>query len=165
MRTAAAPMIAIRPARPEEAAALTALCVRSKAYWGYDSDFMRQAVAALTVSVPMVAEGGVLVAEDDAGKLLGVTAITPLDGDGSFDLAFLFVEPAAIRTGVGRTLFEAAARLAADRGGDTLSILADPYAEAFYKRLGAVRTGEAPSDAIPGRTVPLLEYPIRDRHL
>jgi GNAT superfamily N-acetyltransferase len=163
MRTAAAPMIAIRPARPEEAAALTGLCVRSKAYWGYNSDFMRQAIAALTISSPMIASGGFLVAENDADELLGVTAITSLDGAGRFDLALLFVEPAAIRTGIGRILFEAAVRLAAERGGDTLSILADPYAEAFYKRLGAVRIGEAPSDAIPGRMVPLLEYPIAVR--
>ena len=40
----------VRPARAGEAAALTALCVRSKAHWGYDATFMRLCQASLTVS-------------------------------------------------------------------------------------------------------------------
>jgi hypothetical protein len=31
----------IRPARPDEATDLSALAMRSKAYWGYDDDFLR----------------------------------------------------------------------------------------------------------------------------
>jgi hypothetical protein len=33
-------LLSIRPARPDEAEALTALFYRSKAHWGYDDDFM-----------------------------------------------------------------------------------------------------------------------------
>jgi hypothetical protein len=46
-----------------------------------------------------------------------------------------------------------------------LLILSDPFAEAFYARLGAVRIGEGPSDAIPGRLLPLLEYAIPHRRM
>jgi hypothetical protein len=35
--------------------------------------------------------------------------------------------------------------------------LADPNAAGFYERSGAVRVGEAPSDAVPGRRLPLYE--------
>jgi GNAT superfamily N-acetyltransferase len=153
-------MTTIRPARPEEASALTALCIRSKAHWGYDAVFMRQAEAALTISNAMIEAGRVLVAESEDGRILGVAAVEKVGGAGQFDLALIFVEPPAICAGIGRSLFAAAVRIAAVEGGKCLSILADPFAEAFYKKLGAVRIGEAPSDAIPGRRLPLLEYRI-----
>jgi hypothetical protein len=37
----------IRPARGDEAAAITALGLRSKAHWGYDDDFMARCAAEL----------------------------------------------------------------------------------------------------------------------
>ncbi len=40
----------VRPARAGEAASLTALCLRSKAHWGYDAGFMGLCVPSLTVS-------------------------------------------------------------------------------------------------------------------
>ena len=56
-----------------------------------------------------------------------------------------------------------AVRLVEIEGGTCLSILSDPFAEAFYTRLGAARVGEAPSDAVQGRLLPLLEYVIQNR--
>jgi hypothetical protein len=38
-----------------------------------------------------------------------------------------------------------------------VTILADPSAAAFYERHVARPVGEAPSDAIPGRSLPLYE--------
>ena len=52
------------------------------------------------------------------------------------------------------------ADMARAQGGKRLSILADPYAEAFYKDMGATRIGEAPSDAVPDRMLPVLEYTL-----
>ena len=40
------PAFYIRPARVEEAAALSDLCFRSKAVWGYDPEFMALMLAA-----------------------------------------------------------------------------------------------------------------------
>ena len=37
----------IRRARPEDAALLTDLTVRSKSHWGYDADFLADAAANL----------------------------------------------------------------------------------------------------------------------
>ena len=49
------------------------------------------------------------------------------------------------------------------RGAGRLTILADPNAAAFYERAGAVRIGEAPSDAVPGRLLPLYELRLIPR--
>ena len=86
-----------------------------------------------------------------------------MDSEGNCDLAQLFVERSAIRTGIGRGLFEAAVRFVEIEGGTCLLILFDRFAEAFYERLGAVKIGEVPSDAIPGRLLSLLEYAIPSR--
>jgi N-acetylglutamate synthase-like GNAT family acetyltransferase len=153
--------IMIRAARAEEVVALTALCLRSKAHWGYDAEFLKASEPSLTVSQERIAEGRVLVAENKDRRLLGVAAADPLK-DNAFDLALLFVEPDAIRKGVGETLFAAIVALIARDGAKRLLIAADPNAENFYKRIGARRIGDAPSEAIPDRMLPLLEYVISE---
>lgn len=150
--------IAIRPARIDEADALSALCKRSKAHWGYDAGFMVLSEPALTIPPALIGTGRVLVAER-AGRILGVASLEPLE-DGVFDLLHMFVEPEVIGNGVGHALFGAICEMARGLGGKRLSILADPYAELFYKDMGAVRIGEAPSDAIPDRMLPVLEYAL-----
>jgi GNAT superfamily N-acetyltransferase len=150
----------VRAAQACEAEALSALCRRSKAHWGYDAAFLRMSEDALTISRAMIESGDVLVAEDMDGALAGVASIAPLDTPGEFDLVHFFVEPASFGAGAGRTLFAAAVELAKSRGARCLMILSDPNAEAFYARMGAVNIGDAPSDAIPGRLLPLLRYDI-----
>jgi predicted N-acetyltransferase YhbS len=149
----------IRPARADEASALTELCMRSKAHWGYDDDFLRASRPALTITPEMIADRRVLVAENSDG-VVGVTTTAPIDASGAYDLGHMFVAPDAIRAGAGRALFDAIIALVRDKGGKRLVIVADPNAEEFYRRLGAKRIGDAPSDSIPGRFLPLLEYKI-----
>jgi GNAT superfamily N-acetyltransferase len=146
--------LTVRGARLGEAAELTALCMRSKAHWGYDAAFMRLSREALDLSEADIASGRVLVAER-GGLLFGMARVEP-DGE----LGLMFVDPRAINRGVGRALFERAAALARRLGARHMAILADPNAAPFYERMGARRIGEAPSDAIPGRTLPLYEYDL-----
>ena len=149
-------MPAIRAARVGEATKLTALCVRSKAHWGYDAEFMRLSAASLRVSSADIALGRVLVAVDGKDRALGVASVIP-DGECA-DLDLFFVEPAFMGRGVGRTLFKAAVQTAYMFDAKILTILADPNAASFYERMGARFQRNAPSDAIPGRSLPLYEY-------
>jgi GNAT superfamily N-acetyltransferase len=149
--------IAVRTAHAGEAAALTALCVRSKAHWGYDAEFMRSSQASLTVSDADIASGRVLVAERK-GVLFGVARVEP-DGE----LGLMFVDPGAMSRGTGRVLFDAAVALARRLGARRMAILSDPNAAPFYERMGARLVGQAPSDAIPGRTLPLYEYDLTQK--
>lgn len=152
---------AIRPALTGEAAALSALCFRSKAHWGYDAAFIELSRASLTVAPELIADGRVIVAEDSSGDILGMASIAPLPEAGDFDLLHLFVEPDVIRRGAGRALFYAAAALAKARGGQRLVIHSDPNAAEFYRSMGAADAGEAPSESVPGRMLPVLHYPLR----
>jgi len=151
-------MVAIRPARVGEAPGLTALCLRSKAHWGYDAEFMRRCLPSLTVSEQSIAEGRVLVATDEAGRTVG-TASVMRDGDAA-ELGLMFVDPPAIGGGIGRALFDEALYLARRLGYRRMTILADVNAAPFYERMGARFLHDAPSDAIPGRTLPFYEYDL-----
>jgi GNAT superfamily N-acetyltransferase len=151
-------MAAVRPARPGEAAGLTALCLRSKAHWGYDAAFMRLCVPSLTVKEEAIAEGRVLVATDGSGRTAGTVSVGR-DGD-DVELALMFVEPSAIGGGTGRLLFEAASALARELGYRRMTILADVNAAPFYERMGARFLRNEPSDAIPGRVLPFYEYDL-----
>lgn len=146
--------ICVRPARAGEAATLTALCVRSKSHWGYDAEFMRLSRASLCVDDDDVASGRVLVAAED-DRIAGMARVE-LDGE----LGMMFVDPPAMGLGAGRALFHAAAVLARRLGARSMRILADPNAAPFYERMGARLVSHAPSDAIPGRTLPLYEYDL-----
>jgi GNAT superfamily N-acetyltransferase len=150
----------VRGARPDEAAHLTALGLRSKAYWGYDAAFMAACVPSLTVTQQQIAASDerYFVAEDAGGTVQGYAALRVRLDDA--ELTSLFVEPDAIGQGYGKALWDHTVEVARSVGATRMQILADPFAEAFYLRQGARRIGEAPSDAIPGRTLPHLTFTI-----
>jgi GNAT superfamily N-acetyltransferase len=145
-------MTRLRPALPQEAEALTDLAMRSKAYWGYDDDFMARCPPALTLRPEDVLPRHATVADVD-GRIAGFVTLDGSPPEGEVDM--LFVEPWAIGTGVGRLLYEHAVRTARANGFTSLLIEADPQAESFYARMGAVRIGERVSPAT-GRPLPLL---------
>ena len=152
-------LVQVRSAKPGESQNLTALCVRSKAHWGYDAAFMKLSAAALMVNEDDIAAGRVLVAVNDADHVIGMACVLP-EGDVA-DLDALFIDPSAIGSGAGRALFEAAVIMARRQGAQRMTILADPNAAAFYERMGARYLRNAPSDAIPGRTLPFYEYDLQ----
>ncbi len=151
-------MLRLRPARRDEAAACSALALRSKAYWGYEEDFLEASRAELTVAPDDVEKLRIVVAEDD-GELAGFYGLGAWDDDPpTADLAFMFVSPAMIGHGVGRQLWEHAVTTATALGFERISVQSDPHAEGFYRLMGAVRVGEVPSLSIPDRRLPLLQY-------
>lgn len=148
-----------RPARPGEAGALSALCLRSKAVWGYDAAFIAACRAELTLGAEDFALCRLAVAEL-AGQVAGLAQVGPGPGPDVAELWKLFIAPEAQGRGLGRALMAWSCAAARARGARTLHIVADPGAEAFYRRIGASRTGEAPSGSIPGRVLPVLHLAL-----
>ena len=143
----------IRAAEIEELPALSELCMRSKAVWGYDAAFMAACRAELTLDPSDLASSRVAVAARGS-RILGVAQVRMIGTDA--DLQKLFVEPSALRGGVGRTLFDWALDAARDMGASRMMIEADPDAAPFYRRLGARDAGRVPSGSIAGRMLPKL---------
>lgn len=148
----------LRSARPGEADTLSALCLKSKAYWGYDAAFMAEVAPYLKVTEAAIESGFTTVAEANDGTLLGVCQIDPGGAHGTLDL--LFITPDAIGQGVGRDLFERAKQQLRSRGETVMTILSDPYAEQAYLHMGAKRVAMRPSDVFPGRELPWLEVDL-----
>jgi GNAT superfamily N-acetyltransferase len=150
-------MLALRSARPEEGPALTELCLRSKAVWGYDDAFMQACRKELTLTPAAIMASQVQVAELD-GRLAGIAEVK--SGGDTAQFQKLFVEPAMLRTGTGRKLLDWAKATARAAGARALVIEADPDAAEFYRRMGAVDDGLVPSGSIQGRFIPKLNLPL-----
>jgi GNAT superfamily N-acetyltransferase len=149
--------VVVRPARPAEAALLSALALASKGHWGYDAAFLAACREELTLTAEDVVAQRAAVAERD-GEVLGFHTL--VGEPPVLELGMMFVRPDRVGHGVGRELWAHATAAAARLGAERLTIDADPHAEAFYLAMGAVRVGEEPSESIPGRVLPRLELPI-----
>jgi GNAT superfamily N-acetyltransferase len=147
----------IRPTRADEAPLLTSLALRSKAHRGYDAAFMAACLPALTITAERLATERYFVLEED-GRMVGFAGIRTEREVA--ELTNLFVAPEGIGRGRGRRLWLHAVAAARAAGCRRMRIEADPFAEPCYRAMGAERIGEAPSEAVPGRLIPLLGYAL-----
>jgi GNAT superfamily N-acetyltransferase len=149
--------VTLRPAVPAEAGALSRLALRSKGHWGYDEQFLTACRAELTVR-PEQCDGVHAVVAAAGTALLGFYRLAGEAPVG--ELADLFVDPDAIGSGVGATLWAHAVDRARAMGMSRLVIDADPNAEGFYAHMGARQVGTVPSGSIAGRYLPRLELAL-----
>jgi GNAT superfamily N-acetyltransferase len=149
----------IRPARPADTATLTAIAHAAKRVWSYPEAVLAAWSPLLTITPTDLVVLDVFVATNGQA-LLGFGAIDAALPEPA--LEHLWVVPAAMRRGVGSALFAHAAAVARARGGCALCIEADPFAEPFYLRLGAVRVGALPAPILgaPQRVLPLLRFAL-----
>ncbi|PWE16809.1 GNAT family N-acetyltransferase [Marinicauda salina] len=148
----------LRPARSDERDALDALILRSKAWWGYDAAMMAVMARWLRADPDAIEDGRCRVAEAGEQRL-GVAQLGRLE-NGAVELELLFIDPAAIGSGVGRALYDWAREAARRAGATRMTILADPQSRGFYEAMGARFVEDRPSQAVPGRTLPWLEHPL-----
>src|SRR3954465_9135779 len=87
-------VLKIRPPTIDELSALSDLCFRSKAVWGYDEEFMNACRGELSFSPRDLEVAPLAVAEHD-GKPIGVAQVKVVADEA--DLLKLFVEPTALR--------------------------------------------------------------------
>ena len=150
----------IRRARPDEAAALSELAMRSKAHWGYDAEFLAACRDDLALSREDIASSPVYIVADGVDAPLGYYRLV-IQGDGVAVLDALFVEPAAMGQGVGGRLWRHAVSTAARLGCSEMVWQSDPQAEGFYLAMGARRAGETESTVTPGRILPFMRFRLR----
>jgi GNAT superfamily N-acetyltransferase len=144
----------LRPGRSDDCAALSRLALRSKAVWGYSSEFLAQCARELTVTAEHLPHAFVI--ERDA-QPVAFYALSQTAQQGA-ELEFLFVDPLHLRQGHGRALLAHARRHARQVLGARLIVIqGDPHADPFYRAAGARLVGERESDSVPGRMLPLYE--------
>jgi GNAT superfamily N-acetyltransferase len=145
--------LTLRPARVDEAGALTDLVRRAKASHGYDAAFMEQLIGDMVIPTEQIAAEPMMVAVL-AGRIVGFAHLMPVDRPDTIYLENLFVEPGAQKTGVGRALFVWALAEAGRQGYRWLEWDSDPNAAAFYVKMGGVQISETESPIFAGRMIP-----------
>lgn len=150
-------MTILRAPHPQQAAALSDLCLRSKAVWGYDAAFLETCRPALTLTDEDWADSDLQIAVD-GDRILGMAQVRTNERIAELDK--LFIEPTARAGGVGRKLFAWCMQVAHARGATVMTIDADPVAADFYRRMGAVDDGMIDSTVIPGRFLPRLKLEL-----
>jgi GNAT superfamily N-acetyltransferase len=131
----------IRYAEPAERGALGDLHRRSSYVWPEDRAMLEAHPDALGIAPEAIASRRVRVAVGEGGELLGFAVVA--DGGGDVcELDDLFVDPEAMRQGVGRALVEDAADTAFAGGYREMTVVAHPRKFPFYRSVGFV-PGEA----------------------
>jgi GNAT superfamily N-acetyltransferase len=161
----------IRRALPVEADTLTAIALAAKRHWGYPEAWIELWRRELTYTPESFARLDIFCAEVD-GHVVGVCSLgldlpgappagTPAGaGDaGGAEIEGLWILPSHMRRGIGAALMAHAKDEARRQGARYLRIVADPYAVAFYERLGAGHVGSLASRPA-GRELPVLRLDL-----
>jgi GNAT superfamily N-acetyltransferase len=141
----------LRAPLPSEAGLLTDLCLRSKAVWGYDADFMEACRGELTMTPADLARSQMRVATE-GGRIVGVAQL--VQQGRVAEIEKLFVDPAHLKCGAGRALFAWCVDTARGSGAVALTVVSDPGAAGFYRKMGMTEEGKVPSGSIAGRMLP-----------
>jgi len=135
------PLAGIRTAREHESDPLREIHRRASYIWPEDVRNLDANPDIFGVDPAAIAAGRVRVAFDTNGNPLGFASWRPSGRDA--ELEDLFVEPHAMRRGIGTALVEDAAECARRAGLARLLVVAHPRTLAFYGRAGFVEQGPA----------------------
>jgi GNAT superfamily N-acetyltransferase len=133
--------VLFRPAVAGDRAALIELMRRASLAIEADRAHLLAHPEAVDLPAEQIADGRVLVAEQD-GVLVGFSALFEAQ-DGSCELDGLFVEPRRQRQGLGRRLLDAAEAMARREGADAIRVIANDAALDFYQACGFEVVGQA----------------------
>lgn len=131
--------VLIRRAQIQEDDTLSRIALTGKAHWGYCAEDLSRWEADLIVSPDSLVQLTTFVAVLDE-LIAGFYQLSFVLEEA--DLEDLWVLPAHMGKGIGRTLLKHAVLEVTARGKGNLLIDADPNAEGFYVACGAVRTGK-----------------------
>jgi GNAT superfamily N-acetyltransferase len=145
-------------AKAEDADTLTQIAHAAKRHWRYPEIWIAAWRDTLTMRPEFITTNVAYIAVEKQ-RPVGFYVLTK-EPD-SLHLDHLWILPSSMGRGVGRALFEHAAAEVNRLGLRSMKIEADPNAEGFYKRMGAVRVGMSASETCgQRRELPRLEYQL-----
>jgi GNAT superfamily N-acetyltransferase len=140
----------IRDATPDEAQTLEDLQRRSSLVWEEYRAQLNAHPDAISLPVSLIHDATVRVACGPE-RILGFSVTMPSpDRDGPDELDGLFVEPDAMRGGIGRALIADAVAGAERRGVAAIEVTANPRALDFYRKIGFRDPETVPTRFGPG---------------
>ncbi|MCP4123946.1 MAG: GNAT family N-acetyltransferase [Bacteroidetes bacterium] len=142
---------------------LTALTLRSKAYWGYSLEQIESWRKILTITKDYIKKNSIFIGKAD-GKIAGYYSWIKTSND-AVELDNMFLDPEYIGKGNGSLLLEDFLSRMRSGGIHKILLYADPNAERFYKKFGFSKIGRSES-SIKGRYLPIMQLEIKgENHL
>lgn len=146
--------ITVRKAKVSETKFLSGLAMRSKSYWPYPAEYLEKCIDVLHLTDEDILSWPVFVAEQ-FDEVLGFFALKKINGENQLD--HLWIDPRYIGKGIGKILFNSSILEAKKMEWHQFKIAADPYAEKFYLKMGAIKIGTVQSRIKPDLFLPHME--------
>jgi predicted GNAT family N-acyltransferase len=140
---------------------LTAITKRSKAYWGFSEDILKEWEHLLTITKDYIEKNEVykLVQND---QIIGYYSYFSTD-ENTIKLDNIFILPDFIGKGFGKILMNDFLKNIKQFGTYKVTLDAEPNAEKFYKTFGFETIGQLES-SIKDRYLPIMELQIEKKN-
>jgi GNAT superfamily N-acetyltransferase len=136
---------------------LTTITKKSKAYWGFSEEILKEWEDLLTITEDYIENNEVHKLVEN-GQFIGYYSYFSTDQN-TVVLDNMFILPEFIGKGFGKVLMNHFLANIAQRGFNKITLEAEPNAENFYKTFGFETIGHLES-SIKGRYLPIMELPI-----
>jgi GNAT superfamily N-acetyltransferase len=140
---------------------LTTITKKSKAYWGFSEDILKEWEHLLTVTKDYIEKNEVfkLVLND---QIIGYYSYFSID-ENTIKLDNIFILPEFIGKGFGKILMNSFLEKTSQIGIKKITLDAEPNAENFYKSFGFESIGHLES-SIKDRYLPIMELRIEKQN-
>lgn len=128
----------------------------SEKHWGYSDLFMKVFEEEFNVTNKFLAEYPVYIGMEKDTPICFWGAIPSEEG---CELEYFYVDVEQLGYGYGKVMWKHFIKWCEENGKKKISFVTSPQAVEFYKKMGAVVSGEALS-TIDGRPIPALSYEI-----
>lgn len=136
---------------------LNQLFAASKAFWGYDQDFMTLFMGQLYISTNCFQKTFFYFVQDSLQKTIGFFSIRP-DSSDEAELAHFYLSPPFIGQGYGSKMWQLLLEKLTQHHIKKLWIWGDPNATYFYEKMGCRLSRFEKSDLEPGRYQPVFVF-------
>lgn len=144
----------ILKAETEDSELLTTITKRSKAYWGFSEEILKEWEHLLSISKDYIEKNMVYKLVENE-NVIGYYSYFSID-EKTIKLDNLFILPEFIGKGFGKTLMNDFLEKANRLGIKKITLDAEPNAENFYKTFGFETVGQLES-SIKDRYLPIME--------
>lgn len=138
---------------------LTAITKKSKAYWGFSEDILKEWEHLLTVTKNYIEKNKVYKLVHNEHTIGYYSYFST--SDKTIKLDNMFILPQFIGNGFGKILMNDFLKNVQQLGIDQITLDAEPNAENFYKTFGFKTTGQLES-SIKDRYLPIMELKIEN---
>src|SRR4029079_3744118 len=149
----------IKIANKDDLTFLNNIMQYSKAYWGYDADFMKKFMENFALTPSYIDHKNTFIASSKTNDIGWYSFLVQL-GD-QLELDNFFLHPDYIGQGFGRKIWDQCTATAKNYKAQSFVLWSDPNTEGFYQKMGCIKIGERKSPMMPNRYPSIFRYDLK----